>query len=93
MYEYADMAAYTPPLADRLTALDLVRQTLDRYLSGVLGYGLPDYHGLDKGVWTVTQSAVCRHLSLAVDRGGRLRARQRRRRLAQAELQRREEMG
>ncbi len=33
MYEYADIAAHTPPLADRLTALDLVRQTLDRYLA------------------------------------------------------------
>ncbi len=53
LYEYADMAVYTPPLADRLTALDLVRQTLDQYLSGVLGYGLPNYRGLDKGSWTV----------------------------------------
>ena len=30
-----------------------MRQTLDRYLSGVLGYGLPNYRGLDKGSWTV----------------------------------------
>ena len=53
LYEYADMAVYTPPLADGLTALDLVRQTLDQYLSGALGYGLPNYRGLDTGSWTV----------------------------------------
>jgi hypothetical protein len=49
MYEYADIALHTPPLADGLTALDLVRQTLDRYLSGVPGYGLPGYVGVDEG--------------------------------------------
>ena len=43
MYEYADIAAHTPPLADRLTALDLVRKTLDRYLGGAPSYGLPGY--------------------------------------------------
>ncbi len=49
MYEYADVAAHTPPLAEGLTALDLVRDTLDRYLSGVPGYGLPGYRGVDEG--------------------------------------------
>ena len=41
LYEYADIARYTPPLAENLTALDLVRQSLDRYLAGLAGYGLP----------------------------------------------------
>ena len=41
LYEYADIARYTPPLAENLTALDLVRQSLDRYLGGLAGYGLP----------------------------------------------------
>ena len=35
------------PLADRLTALDLVRQTLDRYLGGAPSYGLPGYTDVD----------------------------------------------
>jgi hypothetical protein len=40
-YEYADIAALTPPLAEGLTALDLVRQTLDRILAGETTYGMP----------------------------------------------------
>jgi hypothetical protein len=47
VYEYADMARYTPQLAPGLTALDLIRETLDRYLSGFLAYGMPGYHGFD----------------------------------------------
>ena len=40
-YEYADIAALTPPLVEGLTALDLVRQTLDRMLAGGYAYGMP----------------------------------------------------
>jgi hypothetical protein len=40
-YEYADIAAKTPPLADGLSALDIVRQTLDAILAGGKAYGLP----------------------------------------------------
>jgi hypothetical protein len=40
-YEFADIAALTPPLAEGLTALDLVRMTLDRVLAGGMAYGLP----------------------------------------------------
>lgn len=40
-YEFADIAALTPPLAAGLTALDLVRQTLDRMMAGGTAYGLP----------------------------------------------------
>ncbi|MGA2560622.1 MAG: hypothetical protein ABSF17_13165 [Terracidiphilus sp.] len=43
VYEYADMARYTPELVQGLTALDLVRDTLDRYLGGFLAYGMPGY--------------------------------------------------
>jgi hypothetical protein len=39
-YEFADIAALTPPLAEGLTALDVVRQTLDRMLAGGFAYGL-----------------------------------------------------
>jgi hypothetical protein len=42
-YEYSDIAALTPPLADGLTALDLMRQTLDRILAGGKAYGMPGY--------------------------------------------------
>lgn len=40
-YEFADIAELTPPLAEGLTALDIVRQTLDRMLAGGAAYGLP----------------------------------------------------
>jgi hypothetical protein len=40
-YEYADIAALTPPLAEGLTACDLVRQNLDRILAGGTAYGMP----------------------------------------------------
>lgn len=40
-YEFADIAALTPPLAPGLTALDVMRQTLDRMLDGGFAYGMP----------------------------------------------------
>ena len=49
LYEYADIARHTPPLADHLTALDLIRQSLDRYLEGLAGYGLPGNVAFDIG--------------------------------------------
>ncbi len=39
-YEYADIAAQTPPLADGISALDMVRQTLNRIFNGGTAYGL-----------------------------------------------------
>jgi hypothetical protein len=42
-YEYADLAAKTPPLAEGVTALDMVRQTLDRIMAGANGYGMPGH--------------------------------------------------
>ncbi|MGD0912662.1 MAG: hypothetical protein ABR928_12245 [Terracidiphilus sp.] len=47
LYMYSDMARYTPELVKGLTALDLVRETLDRYLAGFLSYGQPGYQGVD----------------------------------------------
>jgi hypothetical protein len=47
VYIYADMARQTPELVKGLTALDLVRETLDRYLGGFLGYGMPGYRLFD----------------------------------------------
>jgi hypothetical protein len=43
LFKYADLAVHTPPLAEGLTALDLVRMTLDRYLAGATGYGQIGY--------------------------------------------------
>jgi hypothetical protein len=43
VFLYSMMAAHMPPLAEGLTALDIVRQTLDRYASGMKGYGMAGY--------------------------------------------------
>jgi hypothetical protein len=43
VFLYSMMAAHMPPLADGLTALDIVRQTLDRYAGGMKGYGMAHY--------------------------------------------------
>lgn len=43
LFEYSAVAKQTPPLAPGLTALDIVRQTLDRYLQGMKGYGITGY--------------------------------------------------
>jgi hypothetical protein len=43
LFEYSDLARHTPPLAEGLTANDLIRMTLDRYLAGALGYGQIGY--------------------------------------------------
>jgi len=43
LFEYSAVAVRTPPLAPGLTALDLIRQTLDRYLAGMKAYGLANY--------------------------------------------------
>ena len=42
-YEYADIAARTPALAKGVTALDLIRQTLDRIMGGANAYGMPGH--------------------------------------------------
>ena len=42
-YEYSDIARNTPPLAKGFSALDIIRQTLDRILAGGKTYGMPDY--------------------------------------------------
>ena len=42
-YEYADLAECSPALAKGVTALDLVRQTLDRIMGGATAYGMPGH--------------------------------------------------
>ncbi len=46
IFTYAEVASHAPPLAEGLTCLDLVRMTLERYLSGAKGYGQVGY-GVD----------------------------------------------
>jgi hypothetical protein len=40
VYEYSSMAVRTPPLATGVSALDLIRETLDRYFAGMQAYGM-----------------------------------------------------
>ncbi len=53
LFTYSDLAMHTPPLAAGLTANDLVRMTLNRYLSGMKGYGQVGYWGTP---WTSLDS-------------------------------------
>jgi hypothetical protein len=67
-YEYADIALRTPALADGLTALDVMRQTLDTILAGAKAYGLPA-----PGNFPVESSDTLPSLLIAADdcvRGG-----------------------
>jgi hypothetical protein len=43
LYQYSDIARYTPELVKGLTALDIVRESLDRYLGGYRSYGMPGF--------------------------------------------------
>ena len=47
MHMYSEVAKYAPPLAPGLTAMDLVRVSLDKYLGGFLAYGMPGYRMFD----------------------------------------------
>ena len=55
VYEYAMVAAKCPPLARGLTALDILRDTLDRYCDGMVAYGMvgygADYDGAKTATW------------------------------------------
>ncbi len=42
-YGYSELALHAPNLVDGLRAIDLVRMTVDRYLSGTKGYGMYGY--------------------------------------------------
>lgn len=43
VFLYAEMARHTPELAEGLTAMHLVRNTLDKYIAGMKGYGQVGY--------------------------------------------------
>ena len=60
LFEYSAMAVRTPPLAPGLTALDLIRATLDRYLSGMKGYGQAGYIPNDATHPTISPTPIPR---------------------------------
>ncbi len=47
LYKYAELARHTPPLADGLTAMNLIQTTLDEYLRGKKAYGLTGFNKED----------------------------------------------
>jgi hypothetical protein len=47
LYFYSDIARYTPELVKGLSALDIVRESLDRYLGGYRSYGMPGFKEFD----------------------------------------------
>jgi hypothetical protein len=51
MFLYAEMARRTPKLADGLSALDLIRLSLDVYLGGYKGYGQVGYYYNNQYGW------------------------------------------
>ena len=46
VFMYSKMAVQMPTLAEDLSALDILRQTLDRYAGGMKGYGMAGYGGI-----------------------------------------------
>ena len=58
VFLYSAMAVPTPPLAPGLAALDIVRQTLDRYLGGAKGYGMKGYTDNDFADFTDTYPSL-----------------------------------
>src|ERR1017187_8406516 len=43
LFLYSMMAVHLPPLAEGLSANDILRQSLDRYVGGMKGYGMIEY--------------------------------------------------
>ena len=47
MHMYSQVARFAPPLANGLSAMDLIRMSLDRYLAGFVSYAMPGYKMFD----------------------------------------------
>ncbi|MCX6622223.1 MAG: hypothetical protein NTY38_14370 [Acidobacteria bacterium] len=64
-FQYSMVARYTPPLAEGLKAMDLVRFTLDRHLAGYRSYGMSNYNeGGDRGKVSYPWDSLDTHPSL-----------------------------
>ena len=70
VYMNALVAAAAPPLAPGLTAMDLVRMTVDRYLAGAKGYGLVGYAAMpgdaDLVAWKAPWNSLDTYPSLLI---------------------------
>lgn len=68
LYSYAQVAQHTPPLANGLTAMDLVKMTLNRYINGMKAYGLvgytDNYEDADTVSWKSKYDSLDSHPSL-----------------------------
>lgn len=64
------LALQTPPLAGTLTALDLVRMSIERYLEGMKGYGLvgytSGYEGMEAAGWSSPNDSLDSYPSLVI---------------------------
>ncbi|MDA8378946.1 MAG: hypothetical protein M0Z50_18290 [Planctomycetia bacterium] len=73
LYLYAEMAAHSPRLAPGLTCLDMVRWSLERYISGMKGYGEVGYtdawEGTDKPGWNSPHDSLDSRPSLLIAAG------------------------
>ena len=88
IYEYADIARHTPPLADGSAPWTWSARAGPHSLGGKTGYGMPGYTSFDRRSGPTAIPCLAGHLSVAVDRGRRVRRRKRRQRLAESELRR-----
>ena len=68
LYMSAQLAQYTPPLANGLKAMDLVKMTLERYINVMKAYGLvgytDNYEGADTVSWKSKYDSLDSHPSL-----------------------------
>ena len=64
------LALHTPPLVESLTALDLLRMSLDRYLDGMKAYGMvgytTGYEGSDAIAWDSPYNSLDTYPSLVI---------------------------
>jgi hypothetical protein len=70
LYMSSMLALKTPQLADSLTALDLVRMSVERYLNGMKGYGmvgyLEGYEGVEVAGWHSPYNSLDSYPSLVI---------------------------
>ena len=64
------LALHTPPLADSLTALDLIRMSVERYMNGMKAYGMvgytTGYEGSDAIAWNSPYNSLDTYPSLVI---------------------------
>ncbi len=58
LYKYSEVARQTPSLAQGLTVMMLLRQTLDKYLNGFKGYGMVGFQMFDEDQANANNDAI-----------------------------------